>query len=166
MLGLEDEAKAFHNALNECQTRVSPRSREYWRRAAERVLNLRPDLEIHDEDDTTIGPMFLREFEAERRARSAATGEGSETQQQPGSEAADGLQVEKQKRNEDAEEKEDSEKPDKSTPEQVNGDEVAGFEKNESGEKDSPADIPDHTSLEGAQVQHSTEQKKEKVLTS
>ncbi len=165
MLGLEDEAKAFHNALNECQTRVSLRSREYWRRAAERALNLRPDLEIHDEGDTTIGPMFLREFETERRARLAAVGKGSDTQQ-PGSEAADGLQAEKKKENQVPVEQESSEKPDISEPEQVNGNEVAGGEKNESREKENSAGIADHFNLEGAQVQHSTEVKKEEVPTS
>jgi hypothetical protein len=160
VLGLEDEAKAFHTALSECQTRVSPRSREYWRRAAERALNLRPDLEIHDEDDTTIGPKFLREFEAERRARLAAVGKGSNSQQQPGSEAADGLQAEKEKENKVAGAKEASEKPNQSQPDQVNGDKVA------EAEKDSPGDNPDHSSLEGAQVQHSTKDKKKEVLTS
>lgn len=110
--------------------------------------------------------MFLREFETERRARLAAVGKGSDTQQQPGSEAADGLQAEKENENQVLVEKESSEEPDKSEPEQVNGNEVAGGEKNGSREKDSTADIPDHSSLEGAQVQHSTEGKKEEVPTS
>jgi hypothetical protein len=129
-------------------------------------LNLRPDLEIHNEDDTTIGPMFLREFEAERRARLAAVAKGSDTQQQPGSEAADGLQTENERENEDPGEKQDFERPDKSAPEQVNGNEVTEGEKNDSGEQDNPADVPDHSSLEGAQVQHSTDGKKEEVPTS
>jgi hypothetical protein len=43
-------------------------------------LNLRPDLEIYDEDDTTVGPKFLREFEVEKRARLAAAGKHSESQ--------------------------------------------------------------------------------------
>lgn len=46
---------------------MSSRSREFWRRAAERDLNLRPDLEIHDEEDNTIGPKFLREYEVKRK---------------------------------------------------------------------------------------------------
>ena len=129
-------------------------------------MNLRPDLEIHDEDDTTIGPMFLREFEAERRARLAVLAKGSDTQPQPGSEAADGLQAEEEKENQVPVETESSEEPGKSELEQVNGNEVAGDEKNESGEKDSPADIPDHSSLEEAQVEHSTDGKKEEVHTS
>ena len=35
-------------------------------------MNLRPDLEISDEGDTTVGLKFLREFEIERQARLAA----------------------------------------------------------------------------------------------
>jgi len=72
VLGLEDEGKAFRTTLESSATRVDARSREFWRRAAERALNLRPDLETYDEHDTTVGPKFLREFEIERRARLAA----------------------------------------------------------------------------------------------
>jgi hypothetical protein len=50
---------------------VSSRSREYWRRAAERDLNLRPDLETNDEEDNSIGLRFLREYEVERKKRIA-----------------------------------------------------------------------------------------------
>ncbi|KAE8441407.1 hypothetical protein EG329_004996 [Mollisiaceae sp. DMI_Dod_QoI] len=69
VLGLEDEALAFRAALEENLKCVSPRSREYWRRAAERGLNLRPDLEIADEGDDGVGPGFLREFEKERKVK-------------------------------------------------------------------------------------------------
>ncbi len=74
--GLEEEALAFRDALEESATRVSSRSREFWRRAAERALNIRPDLDIEDERDFTIGPKFLREFEEKRReeARSETKG--------------------------------------------------------------------------------------------
>jgi hypothetical protein len=94
VLGLEDEAKAFHNALEDATTRVSSRSREFWRRAAERALNLRPDLEIDDENDTKVGPEFLREFELERQARLAKAGQIAGTQDQVGSEARDEFQGE------------------------------------------------------------------------
>lgn len=70
VLGLEDEALAFRSALEENLTRVSSISREYWRRAAERSLNLKPDLEIDDDDDDRVGPKFLREFVQERKKRS------------------------------------------------------------------------------------------------
>ncbi|PVH80238.1 hypothetical protein DL98DRAFT_418826 [Cadophora sp. DSE1049] len=66
VLGLEDVAQAFYGALGQNARRVSTRSREYWRRAAERTLNLRPDLEdgqINGDDDLSVGPRFLREFE-------------------------------------------------------------------------------------------------------
>ncbi len=110
--------------------------------------------------------MFLREFEAERRARSAAVGKDSDTQQQPGLEAANEFQAEKEKENQIPVEKESSKKPDIPEPEQVNGDEVAGGENDESRQKDSPADIVDHCNLEGAQVQLSTEGKEEELPTS
>lgn len=66
VLGLENEAQAFYGALQQTTRRVSTRSREYWRRAAERTLNLRPDLEdgqIDNDNDLSVGPKFLREFE-------------------------------------------------------------------------------------------------------
>jgi len=69
VLGLEAEAQAFRSALEESTTNVSPRSREFWRRAAERVLNLRPDMEGVDDKDTAIGPTFLREYEEKIKAR-------------------------------------------------------------------------------------------------
>ncbi|KAE9366064.1 hypothetical protein N431DRAFT_446277 [Stipitochalara longipes BDJ] len=80
VLGLEDEAKAFRIALENATTRVDSRSREFWRRAAERALNLRPDLEIYDEDNTTVGLKFLREFEVERQARLAAAAHNTQAQ--------------------------------------------------------------------------------------
>ncbi|KAK0103597.1 hypothetical protein ONS95_005609 [Cadophora gregata] len=70
VLGLEDEAQAFYDALEQNALRVSARSREYWRRAARRTLNLRPDLEdrqIDGDDDLSVGPKFLREFEELQR---------------------------------------------------------------------------------------------------
>jgi len=45
-------------------------------------LNLRPDLNIDDENDTKIGPKFLREFEAERQARLAAAAHNTQAQAQ------------------------------------------------------------------------------------
>jgi hypothetical protein len=66
ILGLEPEAQAFRAALEECNRWVSDRSREYWRRAAERTLNLRPDLEIGNESDISRGLQFLCEFEESR----------------------------------------------------------------------------------------------------
>jgi len=73
VLGLQDEARAFREALEKSATHVSSRSREFWRRAAERDLNLRPDLEILDEEDNGIGPRFLCEYELKRKeARSIA----------------------------------------------------------------------------------------------
>jgi hypothetical protein len=49
--------------------RVSNQSKEYWRRAFARDLNLSPHLNITDEEDNTIGLRFLCEFELERKAR-------------------------------------------------------------------------------------------------
>ncbi|PBP18237.1 hypothetical protein BUE80_DR011053 [Diplocarpon rosae] len=77
VLGLEDEAQAFRAALEEATVKASSRSREYWRRAAERALNLRPDLEdrdIEDEDKFTLGPKFLREFEESRKVKANSGG--------------------------------------------------------------------------------------------
>lgn len=67
VLGLEEEALAFYKALEENTTQASDRSREFWRRAAERDLNLKPDLETDDEEDNSIGLKFLREFEVQRK---------------------------------------------------------------------------------------------------
>jgi len=72
VLGLEDEAHAFRAALEENSTQAGYRSREYWRRAAQRSLNLRPDMTIADESTDTIGPEFLQEFEQKRKAMEAA----------------------------------------------------------------------------------------------
>lgn len=74
VLGLEAEALAFYKALEETTPlHVSKRSREYWRRAAERSLNIRPDVETRDEQDDSFGPLFLQEFV--RRERGAASEE-------------------------------------------------------------------------------------------
>ena len=63
VLGLEAEALAFRKVLESVPTmRVSSRSREYWRRAAERALNVHPDAEVKDEQDDSIGPKFLRDY--------------------------------------------------------------------------------------------------------
>ncbi|CZT04255.1 uncharacterized protein RCO7_10674 [Rhynchosporium graminicola] len=66
VLGLEHEAQSFYDALESSAQRISSRSHEYWRRASSRTLNLRPDLEDDDIDgdnDLSIGPKFLREYE-------------------------------------------------------------------------------------------------------
>lgn len=63
VLGLEKEAQAFYQALEDTTPmRASGRSREFWRRAAERSLNIRPDMEVKDEQDDGVGPKFLREW--------------------------------------------------------------------------------------------------------
>jgi hypothetical protein len=82
VLGLEDEAGAFYSALEDSTTRVSPRSREFWRRAAQRDLNLRPDLEVDDERDNTIGLKFLREYELRRKEQKLSEG-GNANKQDP-----------------------------------------------------------------------------------
>ncbi|PBP19132.1 hypothetical protein BUE80_DR010063 [Diplocarpon rosae] len=77
ILGLEHEAQAFRAALEEATMKASSRSREYWRRVAERALNLRPDLEereIEGEDELTVGPKFLREFEECRKLKAKSGG--------------------------------------------------------------------------------------------
>ncbi len=61
VLGLEDEGRAFRSALENESTHVSSRSREFWRRAAERPLNIKPALETEIDED--CGPKFLRDFE-------------------------------------------------------------------------------------------------------
>lgn len=100
VLGFEDEAKAFHKTLEATTTRVSSRSREFWRRAAERALNLRPDLEIYDEYDTTIGPEFLCEFEIVRQANLAAAGKRTDPQDGVESQAVDEPEGEKEEEEE------------------------------------------------------------------
>jgi hypothetical protein len=53
---------------------------------------LRPDLEIKDEHDNTVGPGFLRKFEIERKAKNAKRAhEASGTEsEEPGEEPAAG----------------------------------------------------------------------------
>jgi hypothetical protein len=99
VLGLEEEAKAFLITLENSTTRVSSRSREFWRRAAERDLNLRPDLEIDDESDNTIGPKFLREYELERKVKQLAKAGHATKADQSGSEDTEESQVEQEKKN-------------------------------------------------------------------
>lgn len=66
VLGLEDEALAFYDAISTA-TIVSSRSRMYWERAAHRPLNIRPDVDDEDIDKERMGPKFLREFEQSKR---------------------------------------------------------------------------------------------------
>jgi len=56
--------------------RVSDRSREFWRRAAERALNIRPDADVKDEQDDGVGPVFLREWVRRERGARSEEGEG------------------------------------------------------------------------------------------
>jgi hypothetical protein len=111
VLGFEDEAKAFHKTLEATTMKVSYRSREFWRRAAERALNLRPDLDIYDEDDTTIGPGFLREFEIARQAKLAAAGKRTDPQDGAGSQVVDEREGEKEEKKGLFDDSEDEEAP-------------------------------------------------------
>lgn len=66
VLGLEDEAVAFYNAISQARA-VSANSLMYWRRAATRPLNIAPH--IRDAEAETLqcsGPEFLRRFEQEK----------------------------------------------------------------------------------------------------
>lgn len=74
---MEAEAQAFRNALESVSPiYVSSRSREYWRRAAERALNIRPDAEVKDEQDDSIGSKFLRDYV--KSLKNADGGDGKE----------------------------------------------------------------------------------------
>jgi hypothetical protein len=150
VLGLEEEAKVFYSTLESNATRVSSRSREFWRRAAERALNLRPDLEIDDEDDTTIGPKFLREFELERKARMSQASHPTNKLDPAGIEAGHDQGV-KEEPNGLEENREASDKPDQSGTEQLHGNKPVEGEKKSSGEKDNTTYIPDQSGLEKAQ---------------
>ncbi|KAF2426299.1 hypothetical protein EJ08DRAFT_377489 [Tothia fuscella] len=73
VLGLEEDAKAFHQAIidvdRDFPNKIGPQSLMYWKRAAERPLYLPPN---EDDDDAITGPAFLREFvraEADRAAQ-------------------------------------------------------------------------------------------------
>jgi len=78
VLGLEDEAMAFYDTIS-CATIVSSRSRMYWRRAAHRPLNIRPDLDEDeaDVDDERIGTKFLWEFEQNKKKHIQKRGQAS-----------------------------------------------------------------------------------------
>lgn len=67
VLGLEDEALAFYQRLKQIYSsgEISPRSFMFWTRAAERPLNIAP--EIDNDEDNTTGPQFLRDFERLRK---------------------------------------------------------------------------------------------------
>ncbi|KAL8906914.1 MAG: hypothetical protein Q9207_001722 [Kuettlingeria erythrocarpa] len=75
LLGLEDEATAFHEALKlvaqENQGVISQKSLMYWQRAAERPLYLAPE----DDEDKGKGKDFLYRHE-EMRKEVAQNGDG------------------------------------------------------------------------------------------
>lgn len=73
VLGLEEEAIAFFQALKSIQeaSNISPKSLNYWSRAAFRPLYIAPDVDSDDEDGVR-GPKFLRDFEKKRRERNKA----------------------------------------------------------------------------------------------
>jgi hypothetical protein len=67
VLGLPDEAQAFFKFLRKNATGASNKSHEFWQRAAERPLNVRPDLDVTDSNIPNVGPEFLRKFEKDRK---------------------------------------------------------------------------------------------------
>lgn len=67
ILGLEKEAQAFYEFLGENAVRASATSHKYWKRAAERPLNVRPDLDVNESKMTTVGEEFLKKFEKNKR---------------------------------------------------------------------------------------------------
>ncbi|KAG9231146.1 opioid growth factor receptor conserved region-domain-containing protein [Amylocarpus encephaloides] len=75
VLGLEDEAVAFYATLVANSRRSSSRSREYWRRAAFRSLNIRPNDEYVDDHDLSVGETFLRNYELDKAKSEEQEGE-------------------------------------------------------------------------------------------
>lgn len=72
VLGLEDEAIAFFDALKKLNRtrpgRIGSTPMMYWTRAAKRPLNIAPDEDDEGDEESedgaiAIGPAFLREFE-------------------------------------------------------------------------------------------------------
>ncbi|CAG8970883.1 hypothetical protein HYALB_00000862 [Hymenoscyphus albidus] len=68
VLGLQGEALAFHAALIKYSKNSTPRSREYWRRAAFQTLNMKPDDQSKSDCDLTVGRLFLRKYEEDLKA--------------------------------------------------------------------------------------------------
>jgi hypothetical protein len=67
ILGLEIEAQAFYEYLKENAVRTSKISHMYWKRAAERPLNVKPDLDVDESDFHIVGDTFLKNFEKRKR---------------------------------------------------------------------------------------------------
>ena len=68
ILGLEDEARVFFNAIQDVHREkdmFSPQSVEFWGRAMERPLYLAP----YEEQDVGNGKFFLYDFEKDRKKR-------------------------------------------------------------------------------------------------
>ena len=67
ILGLEAEAQALYEYLKENAVRASTTSHLYWKRAAERPLNVKPALDIDESDLHIVGDTFLKNYEKRKR---------------------------------------------------------------------------------------------------
>lgn len=84
MLGLQEEALAFYAVLIKYSNNSNPKSREFWRRAAFRTLNQRPDEETKNDSDLTVGRIFLRKYEEDMKAKKEKAEMGEETTKKEG----------------------------------------------------------------------------------
>lgn len=81
VLGLEEEAIAFYEAISQART-ISSNSRMYWKRAATRPLNIAPHVNDAEIDiDWCSGPDFLWKFEQEKLKLGNNKAEGLDTVQ-------------------------------------------------------------------------------------
>lgn len=84
VLGLPDEARAFFKFLQQNATGASNRSHDFWQRAAERPLNVRPDLDVTARNIPNVGPGFLRDFEKDTKdSEEAKESKKSEENEKP-----------------------------------------------------------------------------------
>lgn len=84
VLGLEEEARAFYDAVVTNGTRVSSRSKMYWRRAVERGLHVAPDVGDGDAHGDGRGVRWLWEFEREKEGEAGAVVDGKSEQEASG----------------------------------------------------------------------------------
>ncbi|EPE35855.1 hypothetical protein GLAREA_05193 [Glarea lozoyensis ATCC 20868] len=86
ILGLEAEALAWTNTLLPLADHASESSKGFWRRAAQRSLNIPPDDMRSKDDDRTVGKPFLIKYEENRTNNTPAADGGNGAEAKPGGE--------------------------------------------------------------------------------
>jgi hypothetical protein len=88
ILGLEAEALAWYNTLSSLADHASESSKGFWKRAAQRSLNIPPDDMRSMDDDRTVGKAFLIKYEENRTNNTPAAEVDIGAEAKPGSEVS------------------------------------------------------------------------------